>query len=455
MAEKEMQMAKKIAEAAKAAGGCAYFVGGYVRDLLMGEVGKDIDIEVHGLTPDALKGILDSLGERLDIGESFGIFGLRGYDIDIAMPRKEECRGRGHRDFDVFVDPHIGTMGAARRRDFTVNAMMADVLSGEIIDHYGGRCDLENKIIRHVDEKSFAEDPLRVLRGCQFAARFEFEIAEETIALCRDMDISTLPRERIMGELEKALLKAARPSIFFEQLRRMDQLEVWFPELEALIGLPQNEKYHMEGDVWVHTMMVLDQAAKLREYTADPLAFMMSALCHDFGKAVATEVVNGELHAYDHEIKGLPIIENFLKRITGEVALRKYVLNMAELHMKPNMMAAQGSSVKSTNRMLDQSVDPEGLLCLAIADGLGKISPRPYVSHNDFFRERLSIYKEYMSRPQVSGRDLIDSGLMPDKSFSDYLAYAHKLHLAGVEKDSALKQTLAYARSNKTNKSNQ
>lgn len=454
MAEKEMQMAKKIAEAAKAAGGCAYFVGGYVRDLLMGEVGKDIDIEVHGLTPDALKGILDSLGERLDIGESFGIFGLRGYDIDIAMPRKEECRGRGHRDFDVFVDPHIGTMGAARRRDFTINAMMADVLSGEIIDHYGGRCDLENKIIRHVDEKSFAEDPLRVLRGCQFAARFEFEIAEETIALCRDMDISTLPRERIMGELEKALLKAARPSIFFEQLRRMDQLSLWFPELEALIGLPQNEKYHMEGDVWVHTMMVLDQAAKLREYTADPLAFMMSALCHDFGKAVATEVVNGELHAYDHETKGLPIIENFLKRITGEVALRKYVLNMAELHMKPNMMAAQGSSVKSTNRMLDQSVDPEGLLCLAIADGLGKISPRPYVSHNDFFRERLSIYKEYMSRPQVSGRDLIDSGLMPDKSFSDYLAYAHKLHLAGVEKDSALKQTLAYARSNKSSKNN-
>ena len=376
------------------------------------------------------------------------------YDIDIAMPRKEECRGRGHRDFDVFVDPHIGTMGAARRRDFTVNAMMADVLSGEIIDHYGGRCDLENKIIRHVDEKSFAEDPLRVLRGCQFAARFEFEIAEETIALCRDMDISTLPRERIMGELEKAMLKAARPSIFFEQLRRMDQLSLWFPELEALIGLPQNEKYHMEGDVWVHTMMVLDQAAKLREYTADPLAFMMSALCHDFGKAVATEVVNGELHAYDHETKGLPIIENFLKRITGEVALRKYVLNMAELHMKPNMMAAQGSSVKSTNRMLDQSVDPEGLLCLAIADGLGKISPRPYVSHNDFFRERLSIYKEYMSRPQVSGRDLIDSGLMPDKSFSDYLAYAHKLHLAGVEKESALKQTLAYARSNKTSKNN-
>lgn len=446
MATKELEMAKRIAEAAAEAGGCAYFVGGYVRDLLMGEVGKDIDIEVHGLTPDVLKAILDSLGQRLDIGESFGIFGLRGYNLDIAMPRKEECRGKGHRDFDVFVDPHIGTMGAARRRDFTINAMMQNVLSGEIIDHYGGRVDLENKIIRHVDDKSFAEDPLRVLRGCQFAARFEFKIADETIELCRNMDLSTLPRERIMGELEKALLKAEKPSVFFEELREMDQLSVWFPELRALIGVPQNEKYHMEGDVWVHTMMVLDQAARLREYASSPIGFMLSALCHDYGKSVATEVVNGELHAYAHEIKGLPLVEEFMKRITGEVALRKYVMNMAELHMKPNMMAAQKSSIKSTNKMLDSAIDPNGLICLAIADGLGKISPKPYVSHNEFFRERLAIYKEYTSRPQVMGQDLIDAGLKPDKNFADYLAYAHKLHLAGVEKPSALKQTIAYAR---------
>ena len=210
----DMEMAKKIAEGADTLGGCAYFVGGYVRDLILGDVGKDIDIEVHGLTPDQLKGLLDSLGQRLDIGESFGIFGLRGYNLDIAMPRKESCRGRGHRDFDVFVDPHIGTLGAAKRRDFTINAMMQNVLTGEIIDHFGGREDLKNGIIRHVNTESFAEDPLRVLRGAQFAARFGFEIAEETKALCKHMDISTLPRERIMGETQKALLKADKPSIF-------------------------------------------------------------------------------------------------------------------------------------------------------------------------------------------------------------------------------------------------
>ena len=445
----DMEMAKKLAEAVGAAGGCAYFVGGYVRDLLMGQGGKDLDIEVHGLTPDMLKEILDSLGERLDIGESFGIFGLRGYSIDIAMPRKEKCRGRGHRDFDVFVDPHIGTLGAAKRRDFTINAMMQNILTGEIIDHYGGREDLAVGVIRHVDDDSFAEDPLRVLRGCQFAARFDFKIADETLELCRGMDISTLPRERIMGELEKALLKADKPSVFFERLREMDQLSVWFPELEALIGIEQNPKYHSEGDVWVHTMMVLDQAARLRKYASNRLGFMLSALCHDYGKAVCTEVINGEIHSYAHEVKGLPEVKRFMNRLTGEVALTKYVLNMTENHMKPNMMAAQGSSVKSTNRMLDSAIDPEGLICLAISDGLGKISPRPYVSYNDFFRERIGIYREYMARPQVGGQDLIAQGLKPGKNFSDYLSYAHKLHLAGVEKADALKQTLAYARKNK------
>ena len=445
----DIEMARKIAEGADALGGCAYFVGGYVRDMIMGDVGKDIDIEIHGLTPTELKSLLDSLGERMDIGESFGIFGLHGYSLDIAMPRRESCRGQGHRDFDIFVDPHIGTPGAAKRRDFTVNAMMQNLLTGEIIDHYGGREDLKAGIIRHVDDASFAEDPLRVLRGAQFAARFEFKIAEETIELCKKMDLSSLPKERILGETQKALLKAKRPSIFFETLREMDQLDIWFPELGSLIGIEQNKKYHTEGDVWVHTMMVLDEAAKLRDYSNNTLGFMLSALCHDFGKAIATEVIDGEIHAYDHETKGLLIVKSFMNRITNEVNLTKYVLNMTEYHMKPNVLAGVGSSIKSTNKLFDASVDPEGLICLAIADGLGKTSPKEYVSHNDFFRERLATYREYMARPYVMGKDLIDAGLAPSKSFSQYLEYAHKLRLAGVDKESALKQTLSFARKNK------
>ena len=316
--DQDRQMARRVAELVAAEGGHTYFVGGFVRDALLGRENKDVDIEVHGITPKCLEGILDSLGQRITIGESFGIFNLKGYSLDIAMPRKEEARGRGHKDFAIFVDPFIGTEGACRRRDFTFNALMQDVLTGEIVDHFGGQVDLKAGVLRHVNDTSFAEDPLRVLRAAQFAARFDFRVAEETVELCRRMDLKALPRERIWGELEKALLKAEKPSVFFEVLRQMDQLDFWFPELKSLIGVEQNPVYHAEGDVWVHTMMVLDQAAKLRERTAQPLWFMLGALTHDFGKAVCTEQVKGAIHAYDHEIQGLPLAEAFLRRITNE-----------------------------------------------------------------------------------------------------------------------------------------
>jgi tRNA nucleotidyltransferase (CCA-adding enzyme) len=208
----DRQMAMQIARLAAAHGGHTYYVGGFVRDALLGKENKDVDIEVHGITPHCLEEILDSLGQRMAIGESFGIFGLKGYSLDIAMPRKEEARGQGHRDFDVFVDPFLGTNGAARRRDFTVNALMMDVLTGEIVDPYGGQEDLKAGVLRHVCDETFPEDPLRVLRGAQFAARFGFIMAPETIELCSRMDLSTLPKERILMELEKALLKAERPS---------------------------------------------------------------------------------------------------------------------------------------------------------------------------------------------------------------------------------------------------
>ena len=443
---RDQEMARRIASLVSDRGGRAYYVGGYVRDALLGRHNKDIDMEVHGITPQALEQILGSLGERMAIGESFGIFGLKGYGLDIAMPRKEQLRGRGHRDFDILVDPFIGTQGAARRRDFTVNALMQDILTGEVIDHFGGREDLEQGVLRHVWDASFPEDPLRVLRCAQFAARFGFSVAEETVALCKTMDLSSLPRERICAELEKALVKAEKPSVFFEVLRQMDQLDLWFPEVKALMDVPQDPRFHAEGDVWVHTMLVLDEAAKLRHLAEDPCWFMLSALTHDFGKAVTTEFVKGALHAYEHEKKGLPIVEAFLKRLTSESKCIGYVLNMVELHMKPNTVAAANSALKVTNRMFDQSVDPVGLICIAEADNRGSRYDGPFHSHTDFLYGRLEQYRTTMAKPYVMGRDLIAAGLTPGADFTEILAYAHKLRLAGIEKENALKQTLAQAR---------
>lgn len=444
--EKSRQLALELAGQVASQGGRSFYVGGLVRDALLGRENKDIDIEIHGITPDRLRQILDGLGQRITIGESFGIFSLKGYALDIAMPRKEEARGTGHRDFDIYVDPFIGTEAAARRRDFTFNALMQDVLTGEIIDHFGGREDLEKGILRHVNDASFAEDPLRVLRAAQFAARYGCAVAEETVALCRRMDLKSLPQERIEGELKKALLKAEKPSVFFQVLRQMDGLDIWFPELAALIGVPQNPKFHAEGDVWTHTMLVLDEAAKLRSKTRNPYWFMLGALVHDFGKAVCTEEIGGVIHAYHHEEAGLPLAERFLRRLTSESRLIDYALNLVLLHMKPNTVAEARSAIKVTTRMFDRAIDPEALVCIALADDLGRIAEKPTGQNDGFLRERLEIYRELMAKPYVMGRDLIEAGLAPGEQFTQLLSYAHKLRLAGVDKDTALKQVLGYAR---------
>ena len=290
---RDRETARRIAQEVQPLGGSVYYVGGCVRDRLLGRESKDLDIEVHGVTPQQLEIVLDRMGGRRTVGVSFGVYGLAGCGLDIAMPRRETTVGRGHRDFTVEVDPWLGPERAARRRDFTVNALMEDVLTGRVLDFFGGREDLRRGLLRHVDDHSFPEDPLRVLRGAQFAARFGFTVAEETVALCRTMDLSALSRERVEGELQKALLQAPRPSIFFRTLDTMHQLRPWFTEVQRLQGVPQPPRYHGEGDVWEHTMAVLDAAAELRPQAAQPMALMQAALAHDFGKVAATTESGG------------------------------------------------------------------------------------------------------------------------------------------------------------------
>jgi len=453
---KPLELAHEIAKRVAQEGGRAYFVGGFVRDGLLNNIGTevdfgtdflmhkcidadtDIDIEVHGLEPEVLEKILDSVGERIEIGKSFGIYALKGYSIDIAMPRREKNVGKGHKAFDVEVDPYIGLEKAAIRRDFTINALMADILSGEVIDLFGGLDDLRSKVLKHVDDDTFKEDPLRVLRAAQFAARFKFLLAPETVKLCKSMDVSYLSPERVMGELKKALLKAEKPSIFFEILRETEQLDVWFLEVKALIGVEQNPKFHPEGDVWIHTMKVLDDAVQYRDKVKEPFAFMLSAVAHDFGKPRTTEVKDGVIHAYNHEEEGLREAQSFMERLTNEKSLIEYVLNMVRLHMKPNIIANANSAIKSSNKMFDESKDPEALIYLSIADAMPGAS-----SAKDFLFQRLAVYREYMARPYVMGRDLIESGIEPSEKFSELLEYAHKLRLAGIKKEEALKQVIS------------
>ena len=431
----DLEAARLIAEKAAAYGGKVYFVGGFVRDGILGRENKDIDIEIHGLPKETIGEILDSVGERLEYGKSFGIFGLRGLDIDIALPRNSQTG----------TDPFMGTYEAARHRDLTINSLMKDVLTGGIIDNFGGLADIRAGIIRHVDAVTFAEDPLRVLRAAQFAARFGFDIASETVTLCRDTDISAVSPERVMIETEKALMKSPKPSVYFEQLRRMGHLDIWYPELKALIGVQQNREHHLEGDAWTHTMLVIDEAAKRREKVRYPLGFMMSALCHDFGKAICTTVdEDGTIHSYGHETFGVPVVQGFLERITTEMKLIKYVLNMTELHMEPNIMARAKSKMKKTNKLFDRSEEPFDLIQLSVCDGLGKL---PKCSDTEeFLMQRYEKFRQIMARPYVMGRDLVEAGLAPSGDFAEILRYAHKLRLAGLDKSEQLRHSLAYAR---------
>lgn len=441
-------MARRIAKAVADRGGRAYYVGGCVRDWLMGRTPKDLDIEVHGIAPGQLKLLLSGFGACAERGAGFGILALSGYDLDIAQPRKEEARGVRHRDFDIEVDPFIGTKRAAQRRDFTVNALMKDVLTGQIIDHFGGREDLERGVLRHVSAETFADDPLRVLRGAQFVARFGFSLAPETIGPCRDVNLSALSSGRVFDELAKALVGSCSPSAFFEVLRSTEQLDVWFPEVKALIGVPQPPDHHPEGDVWNHTMLVLDKAAELREESLAGVAFMLSALCHDFGKPQVTAEKNGRLHAYGHEEAGIPLAKRFVRRLTKNKKLIAYVQNMVLLHMRPNMMMSRGSSQKSFNHLFDSSVAPDDLLLLARADHEGRMG-QASLGYEEIASElsmRLASYRDLMARPCVTGADLVAAGLEPGPRFGDVLDYAHKLRLAGIEKDEALRQTLGFAR---------
>lgn len=431
-----IDLAKQVA----ALHGRTYYVGGYVRDKILGKPNKDIDIEIHGVSQDDLVKILKSYG-RVDIqGKSFGVLKVKGYDVDISQPRKEKKTGDKHTDFSVEVDPFMGTEEAAKRRDFTMNALMQDVLTGEVIDHFGGMQDIKDKTIRHVNDKTFKEDPLRVLRAAQFAARFGFSIAPETKEIMAGLNLSNLPRERINEEMKKALLKSEKPSMFFDALKETNQLDYWFPEVKALIDCPQNEHFHPEGDVYKHTMMVVDNLAKHRNESEEPYALMLSGLCHDFGKPLTvTWDEERQIHRnLGHEEAGVAPARVFLNRVVHNNDVRDYVLQMVKWHDRPLTLYDGECSVVKTNRFFDSIKHPGDLILLTCADRTG-IPEEAIKEYKEWLLGRLFCYSSIMEKSEVTGEDLIRMGMKPSPQFSDILADTHDRHLRGEDKDMVLK----------------
>ncbi len=327
----------------------ALLVGGYVRDRLLGKEVKDIDLEVYGVHPDKLHSVVKEMFPRVDlVGSSFGILKVYSdeYEIDIGTPRRESKVGKGHRGFVTESAPEMSFREAARRRDFTVNAISLDPLTEVLHDPYQGQVHLEAKVLQVVDTATFQEDPLRVFRGIQLAARLGFTLEDKTFALMTQMiergDLNELPKERVSDEWRKLLLKATLPSVGFRLMWALGIIEKYYPELFVLKTTDQEPEWHPEGDVWTHSLMVIDQAAKLildRQLTLeDQLTVMLGALCHDLGKATTTAIIDGRIRSRGHEEAGEKPTRSLLKKFTFGREIEDSVVRIVKDHLKPSML---------------------------------------------------------------------------------------------------------------------
>ncbi|HYN09429.1 MAG TPA: hypothetical protein VES67_18745 [Vicinamibacterales bacterium] len=453
MTSEVLSLARAIATAVREAGGRALLVGGWVRDDLMGLPPKDLDLEVFGLAADRLRPLLERLGHVETVGESFAVFKvvapngsgepsdvrLRQDAIDVALPRRESKSGRGHKGFLVEGDPDLSFEEAARRRDFRINAISRDPLTNEIVDPFDGRRDLEERRLRVVDPNTFGDDSLRVLRALQFAARFELEVPEETRSICRSIPLDDLPAERIWGEVEKLLLQARRPSIGLALALDLGVVSRLWPELQALVGCPQEPEWHPEGNVWVHTLMVVDEArAHIDDLGRGPaVAMMLGALCHDLGKPETTAVIDGRIRSPGHEEGGVAPATRLLDRLNVHSLdgydVRRAVLGLVAHHLKPSAFRKALTPVSDgAFRRLALKVDLELLARFAKADCHGR-SGSFDCSAMDWFLERArALGVEHAApSPLVMGRHLIDLGVTPGPAMGDLLKRVYERQLDG------------------------
>ena len=439
-----------VVNSVKDAGGRALVVGGWVRDHLMGRPSKDVDLEVYGLSAEQLRRVLAAFGPVNAVGESFTVYKVA--DIDIALPRRESKTGRGHKGFEVHGDPDLSPREAARRRDFTINAIGWDPLTGDYVDPFDGRGDIDRRVLRAVDPATFPEDSLRVLRAIQFAARFEFQLDPETEALCRGIPLDDLPAERIWGEMEKLLLHARRPSIGFALALRLEIIDRLFPEMRALVGCPQEPEWHPEGDVWVHTLMVIDEARTRIDDLAHPqqVAVMLGAVCHDLGKPPTTAFVDGRIRSIDHEQAGVEPATALLDRLNVHTMdgfdVRKQVLGITAHHLKPGMFGMSKTPVSDgAFRRLAQKVDLELLARVAKSDCMGR-SGGFDCSAMDWFLERarqLGV-QHAPPAPLVLGRHLLALGMKPGPRIGELLRAIYERQLDGTV--TTTEQGIAFAR---------
>jgi tRNA nucleotidyltransferase (CCA-adding enzyme) len=426
----------------------AYLVGGGVRDVLLGRpLGRDFDIEVFGLDYDRLRQALGRWGRTDLVGRSFGVVKLStgsGLTYDFTVPRKDSKVAPGHKGFHIKFDPAITPREAAARRDFTMNSLMFDPRTGQVLDFFGGREDLTQGVLRHIGP-AFAEDPLRVWRGMQFAGRFDLRAAPETAALARQIKNShpELAVERVREEWFKWAQQGGRPSAGLRFLVETEWIDHW-PEIKALIGTPQEPEWHPEGDVFTHTCHACDALARLAAWQAaddeSRRVYMLAVLAHDFGKPAATQITlkdgRQRIVSPGHDETGTELAKIFLERLRAPGGVGERVARLVGNHLFHVGILTDRRIRRLARRLEPESI--EGLCLVMTADSMGR-PPRPAIEPENvkalLARARELNVRSKAPEPILMGRHLIEAGLPPGKSFGAILRQAYDAQLEGAFSD--------------------
>lgn len=448
----------ELANAIKEAGGQALLVGGCIRDMLAGKIPKDFDIEVYKLKPAQIEEVAKRFGKVSDVGKAFGILKVslgQGVDIDLSLPRTDSKIGVGHKGFEVKSDPNMSVADAARRRDFTINSMAGDPLTCELFDPFGGAKDLRDRVLRVTGEERFRDDPLRVMRALQFVGRLGLSIEPESVRIITSMvpELKELPKERIYGEWKKLLLNSEKPSLGLSAGMALGVFKRIHPEFPPLAETPQEPEWHPEGDVWIHTLMAVDEAADIvrRENLDEETAFtvMLATLCHDLGKPAVTEYKEGRLRSYAHDQAGEEPTKKFLATLGVQGLMRDKIVRLVVDHLAPSMLyitekvkkqpVSDGAIRKLATRLTPATI--QELVCVAEADHVGRgpfqdpeikeqllLNLREYPAGLWLLKRARDLAVE-KSKPVdlLQGRDLLNFGVSPGKHMGDIIKLANKL----------------------------
>jgi tRNA nucleotidyltransferase (CCA-adding enzyme) len=435
----------RLCETVRKAGGRAMLVGGTVRDRLLGLECEDFDVEVYGLEPEHLRKVLEHIGRVNTVGEHFSVYKLvffsprtegqpgERFEIDVSVPRRESKSGRGHRGFVIEGDPAMTFEEATRRRDFTINAILYDPLSDETVDPYRGSEDLRNRVLRAVASDTFIEDSLRVLRAVQLAARFEMTIEPRTVDLCLTIDLSDLPRERILGEIQKWLMLAARPSIGLAAALELGVLDKLFPQIGALAGAGSAGKPSPADDAFEYTKRALDEAAKEARSlsNSERITVMLSTLCHDLGRPGGDPKQSATGNA------AVELTRSVLSTLglygMGGYDVRSQVLSLVRERRRPSELYKRSAeNIDGEFRRLAGRVDCDLLYRVAKAWAVAESSPSDVIGVDWFIDRARALGVEHGPPPPLlQGRHLIDAGYEPGPHMGELLREVYELQLDG------------------------